>query len=355
MRPALRVAWYLSAHGFGHATRSILVMEELAARQPTELHVRSMVSPAVLAHYLCLPHRLYNVAIDAAVIEADIFRIDIKKTAGACRDFLNRRQSLIESEAQWLREAHIDVVVFDVPPLAAAIAQRVGIPSVGISNFTWDYIYTDYLGTHRVFAQSVQQARADQAHATCFIQLPLGHPMEDRFTRVVPVPLVARRTECDRAAIRSELGLHDDAPALLVALRGAPTDLIIDGCKVQVLAFGDATGPGVRRIPAKWEQRFREVLVAADVVLSKPGYGICSECIANQKPLLHLPRHGFNEAEWLIRGMDGAVAHAMISPEQLADAAALHEQCAALTTRPSRPAADLSGARRAAALISGAA
>jgi L-arabinokinase len=40
-----------------------------------------------------------------------------------------------------------------------------------------------------------------------------------------------------------------------------------------------------------------------DALLSKPGYGTLTECIANGTPLVYVPRRGFREQEALIAGM----------------------------------------------------
>ena len=86
---------------------------------------------------------------------------------------------------------------------------------------------------------------------------------------------------------------------------------------VKVFAFGDANGPNVRHLGPEWQQRFTDVLAAGDVVLSKPGYGIVSECMANERALLHLPRFGFAETELLTEGMDAVLPNRQISLQEL--------------------------------------
>jgi len=345
------VAYYLSGHGFGHATRAVLVMEALHRLVPgLRLCIRSTVSEALLRKYLRLPFELEPVQLDSTVVESGILAVDVPATAAAYRAWLPTREATIAREAEWARENGVGIVVFDAPPAAAVVASEAGVPSVGITNFTWDFIYSDYKGDDPIFADAVRQCRADYAQATLGIQLPLGH-QQNQYTHVERVPLVARRTAVDRESIRRELGITEGRPVLVVALRGASTDLVVDGSQVEVLSFGELNGPGVRRLSAEWDQRFSEVLAAGDVVLSKPGYGVCSECIANGKPLIHLRRSRFAEAELLVRGMDGAVAHRQVSPALLADGAALRRLCDELVAEGPFPVADVSGADVCARLI----
>ena len=48
---------------------------------------------------------------------------------------------------------------------------------------------------------------------------------------------------------------------------------------------------------------YEDLVAAADVIVSKPGYGIVSECVANQVPLLYTTRGRFVEQDVFIREM----------------------------------------------------
>ena len=45
-------------------------------------------------------------------------------------------------------------------------------------------------------------------------------------------------------------------------------------------------------------------MAASDVVLTKPGYGIASECVLNRTPLVSIERRGFREEGELLRLLD---------------------------------------------------
>ena len=49
--------------------------------------------------------------------------------------------------------------------------------------------------------------------------------------------------------------------------------------------------------------RYEDLVAAADVVVTKPGYGIISECIANDTAVLYTSRGQFVEYEVLVAGM----------------------------------------------------
>ena len=49
--------------------------------------------------------------------------------------------------------------------------------------------------------------------------------------------------------------------------------------------------------------RYEDVVAAVDVVVTKPGYGIISECLANDTALLYTDRGHFIEYDVLVREM----------------------------------------------------
>ncbi len=55
-------------------------------------------------------------------------------------------------------------------------------------------------------------------------------------------------------------------------------------------------------IPANF-LRFPDLLNACDTAISKPGYGLVAEIIANQTPLLYTSRADFVEYEVLVQGL----------------------------------------------------
>jgi UDP-N-acetylglucosamine:LPS N-acetylglucosamine transferase len=63
--------------------------------------------------------------------------------------------------------------------------------------------------------------------------------------------------------------------------------------------------------------RYEDLVAAADVVVSKPGYGIVSECIANEAALLYTSRGAFLENDVLITEMHSVLRNRFISQEDL--------------------------------------
>jgi hypothetical protein len=312
----MRIAYYITGHGFGHATRALTVMKALRKKKPyIQLLIRTTAPEAIFRREISWLFELAAVQTDTGGVEKNILFSDPEATIARAREFYSGADEIADREAGELRRLGADVVVLDVPPLAAEIAHRAGIPSVAIANFTWDRIYADYPDSGDVVAR----IRGYYAKVTLGLQTPLGHEC-DAFPRRENIPLIARKSNASREAVRRELGIDESDIAVLVALKGDELQgraLAATDPRIRFFAFARIDGPRVERLGDEWQPRFTDVLIASDVVLSKPGYGIVGECLANRRPLVHLPRHGFAETPYLYEAMEGVMPHRAIELEDL--------------------------------------
>ena len=61
--------------------------------------------------------------------------------------------------------------------------------------------------------------------------------------------------------------------------------------------------PALRIPPLRRGLRYEDLVAAVDVVATKPGYGIISECIANETAILYTSRGHFVEYDVLVAAM----------------------------------------------------
>lgn len=311
----MKIAVYITGHGFGHLTRALAVMKALRRRDASiQFFIRTTAARAFIERELEPPLRIDNVQTDTGGVERNILFSDGVAAIEKAQAFHASVEPLIEREVAFLRSESVDVVLADVPPLASEIAHRAGVPSVSVANFTWDRIYEEYPGSEEIVAR----LRAWYGKATLGLEVPLGHEAT-AFPRRERIPLIARKSHAVREEVRRELGLADRDVAVLVGLKGAELDgrKLAAADQIVYFSFASIRGDSVRHLGEEWQARFTDVMVAADVVLSKPGYGIAGECIANRRPLVHLPRFGFAETPFLLSGMEGKIPHEPIALEEL--------------------------------------
>ena len=99
------------------------------------------------------------------------------------------------------------------------------------------------------------------------------------------------------------------------------------------------------------EVRFSDVLASCEVVVSKPGFGILSDCVANAKPLVYAEREDFIEYPLLERELMRYLIHVHI-PAVVLYAGRLGAALSAVKTAPEPPESmPGGGAEQAAALL----
>nr|CAB3471359.1 unnamed protein product [Digitaria exilis] len=214
-------AFYLTGHGFGHATRAIEVVRHLVAAGH-EVHVATAVPEFVFTAEVRSPRlRIRRVVLDCGAVQADALTVDPLATLEKYHEAaVVPRQSILRAESEWLSSIKADLVVSDVVPVVCRVAANMGIRSVCIGNFSWDFIYAEYImeaGYHH--RSIVWQIAEDYAHCDILLRLPGYGPMP-AFRNVIDVPLIVRGLRKSRSEVRKELGLEENAKVLVFNFGG---------------------------------------------------------------------------------------------------------------------------------------
>ncbi len=198
------LVYYITGHGFGHATRSLTIIDALIHRRPDcRVLIRSGVSSTFLAD-LAPPHvDIQQADVDTGMVQIDSLQLDAVETARKAAAFYSTFQTRVDHEAALLRSLGATLVLGDIPPLAFAAAAAAGVPSIAIANFTWDWIYEAYPEFDRYAPGVVQTIRDAYAASTRVLRLPFAGGFASMRTGIRDVPLVARCSTRGRDAVRT--------------------------------------------------------------------------------------------------------------------------------------------------------
>jgi len=291
------VAFYISGHGFGHASRQIELMRELLAVRPDAQLIVRTSAPAHLFDAI-RNVTLESVDTDTGLTQTDSLQFDEEQSAREAARFYAGFDARVDVEVERLQRAHADVVVGDIPPLAFAASHRAGIPSAAVGNFTWDWIYSIYPAFERLAPAVLPAIRNAYALATRALRLPLHGGFAPMAGAIEDVPFIARRSARGREATRHRLGLPSDRPLVLPSFGAYGVALPLDRLRASSrFTLIDPAAP----LPA--DLGYQDLVAAADVVVSKPGYGIVSECVANGTALLYTSRGRFVEYDVFVEAM----------------------------------------------------
>ena len=313
------IVFYVSGHAFGHAARVIEIINAVSAAAPdTAIVVRTAAAKWLFDVTVRSPIEFHAVQCDTGVIQSDSLHLDIPRSIHEAWQFMASLDERAEVEAAFLRARGATLVVGDLPPLAFAAAHRAGLPSVAVGNFTWDWIYAAYEDALAEAPGLLPAIRGAYRHASLTLRLPLWGGFEDWASPIVDLPFVARHSIRPPAEVRRELGMTDGRRMVLVSFGGLGIGGLaleplasIDGYAVVTTGHGlEHTGgvpSGVRLLDDREVYarglRYEDLVRAADVVVTKPGYGIIAECLANDTAMLYTSRGPFAEYEVLVRGM----------------------------------------------------
>ena len=298
----MTIVFYISGHGLGHASRSIELLNVLAVQRPDARLVVRTAAPLWLFHATAPKTvELASVETDVGVAQIDSLNVDERETALRAAHFYRTFDSRADAEAAFLDAERATIVLGDIPPLACAAAAQAGVISVAIGNFTWDWIYGGYEAFESLAPGVIATIRTAYAAAGRALRLPLHGGFEPMAAVTTDIPFIARRSTRDPADTRRLLGVAGDRPFVLVSF--GPGGL--DGLDVPYAAIAEAEhltvlAPGLA-LPAPVS--YEDLVAAADVVISKPGYGIVSECVANGTALLYTSRGRFLEYDVFIAEM----------------------------------------------------
>lgn len=304
------ILFYISGHGYGHATRSIEVVKKLVASNPNLFfHIRTDAPSWLFESNLKHNYQLHPLKTDVGVVQETSFVVNKKETLRLWQKLLQKKELIIKEEAGFARSVSAAIVLSDISPLAFDVAAEAGIRAVGLSNFSWDWIYKGYVQEFPEFTPIIHAIRASYQSADLLLRLPFSGDLSV-FPVIKDIPLISRKAAGPAEAIWQKLNINKkkSPPLVLVALR--PSDLaLVELERLEKSKDFVFITSGLKRklansidLPPHFVY-FPELVNACDLVLSKPGYGIVSEIIANQTPLLYISRDDFAEYKALVEGL----------------------------------------------------
>ena len=316
----------VSSHGYGHAARQAAVLAQLHRCHPDwMLVISSMVDEGFLALVLQnLPVIRRRVRWDVGMLQADALGSDREATLLALQVLEASLLRQLDAEEAWIRSHNSEVIVIgDVPPAAAALADRLDAPLIWVGNFGWDDIYSP-LGD--AFLPWAQKAAAAYRRGSLLLRCPFSMAMlwslpERQLTLVAGTPNALPGGLQDRLR-------EDPRGKVLVGFGGLglTLDTRLYGFWPQHL-FLLATPQESRHLPELRSLdnvlllpsgvRPLDVMPFCDRHLGKPGFSSFCEAMACGLGLHVVRRHGFAEADVLMEGLRAHSAHRILSRECL--------------------------------------
>jgi hypothetical protein len=287
----------LSGHGYGHAGMTVPILNALRRLQPDlKLTIRSTVPRAWLAERVVGPFD-YLTQADFGMVMRDALHFAPSESAFAYWCQHSDWEERVSVAAARLASLKPSLLLSNIPYLSLAAARRAEVPSVAFSSLNWADIFNQCCG-HLPEAPRIREQMVDAySAAEVFLQVTPSMPMPSirNGRKVGPVALVGQDR---RDELRHRMGLDADNIVALFALGGTPTELPIPRWprlgKVRLVLGSsfDVSHPDVT-MAASLNFPFLDLVRSCDVLISKPGYGLCMEAACSGIPMLLVSRKGW--------------------------------------------------------------
>ena len=260
-------------------------------------------------------YRYYEVVTDVGFRQRSALVHDVGATAEALSALVPFDDELVDGLALEVKRAECRAVLCDIAPLGIAVAERAGLPSVLVENFTWPWLYEPHFEEAPALVAISRELEDWFRRATVHVQTePLC--LRDEGTDL-HVPPIGRRVRRSREDVRAAMGVAVNAPMVVLTMGGMPEDLpflerlgVWPGITFVVTGV-DRTGVegNVHAFDNATRIYMPDLVHAADGVVAKLGYSTIAEVWREGRPMAYVTREDSRETEpvreWVQREMTG--------------------------------------------------
>jgi len=316
-----KICFYTSDYGYGHAARDIAVIRGLLDKFDLEILVRTH-TPFQFMRQSLLFARVFQKKNDVGVfMKRDGTQVDSKKTGQMVDAWVDSWDEYIEEEAEFCKSENIDLILSDIVAPSFLVSQEMGIPGIGISNFTWHFIYSHIMG----HTESVQRIKEAYQAADGALVLPFSEDMA-LFKSKTDISLISRKIAQSRADLRRAHGLSNSGLLVYLGLgRSLDPSFFrrlrhIGRSSLHFLVSSGLRPPleNVIEIPSD-EVETQDYIAMCDLVVSKAGYSTVSEAVRARVPMCIFERDGYAEDHLIASGIEALGIGRKISPQQFLD------------------------------------
>jgi len=290
-------AFFVTPHGYGHMSRAIAVAESLRHHLPnvsleffTTVPKRHIASSINNFDY-------YHVDCDVGLVQSDTFEADLPQTIDRLDRFLPFDPNLIDQLATHLLNRNCIAVISDIAALGIETAARIGLPSVLIENFTWDWIYREHkhkdkrMEGHAEYLSSV--FLKSSLHLQC-------EPYCEQTWRAISINPISRAIRTESAQVREALGCPPDKTIVFISMGGisyslpkiAALERRFENILFVIAGHHEITNvpDNVHLLPTDSTLFHPDLVNAAGAVIGKVGYSTITEVYQATVPFGYFSR-----------------------------------------------------------------
>lgn len=311
----MKIACFISSHGFGHATRCLAALDALSQKfQPLEISIFSSLSKPFLVQNLdSIQFTSHNTKTDIGLLQKTPFEHDLTQTVFEWERFLDFKSSENQKTAESVKEINPDFILCDISPLGIKLGKQLKIPTVLIENFTWDWIFQTYASAEPKFLPIIEKLNEIFRYPDLRIQT---NPICERIQGYPLVNPIFRMPRGSILETKRKIGINENGQVILITTGGIAQDFkfiqkLEQFSNYNFIVSGDQPHEkfckNIFFLPHNSPIYFPDVVNSCSVIVGKAGYGTVAEAWGNNKAFIRVFRHEFRESPYLKTFLDSNV------------------------------------------------
>lgn len=247
----------------------------------------------------------HSLLTDIGLVQTSPLKEDLAETINRLNKFIPFNKNLIRKTAHTVKEKGCKAVICDIAPMGIMVAEKAGIPSILIENFTWDWIYEGYRNKRHEFEKHITYFKNLFNFADYHI---LAEPFCDKSRFDLITPPISREPRTSGPEIRRKLQIPLNAKAVILTMGGITENYsflkklsaLEDICFI-IAGIGDRfeIDGNLFLLPHNSEFYHPDLINASDGVIGKVGYSTLAEVYRAGVPFGYVTRKGFRESPFL--------------------------------------------------------
>lgn len=296
----MKYLFYITNHGFGHASRNVPVIEELLRRDSrNEVLIKTdkLRAEFLQRNLWAFEDRIHfytdcndvGMILYPGTLVVDVVRLEREIRADQCR-----WPEYIAREERFIKNRNPDLVIADIIPWALKAAHRCDVPGLLLSSFTWVENYRRFFGEDiwKPYLTCYQQAsyalwydlHSDEVHSYC--------------SSYGQISLISRKGDPVKAA---EIRAKHRRPIIFITVgKSADLDKKIDVSGLPYVFYTtggiDLSGDNVFHLPEDMINTM-DYIMASEYVIAKGGWSTVAEILLLHKKSALIFRNNLSEDE----------------------------------------------------------
>lgn len=305
----MNILYVINSYGLGHWTRSKALITEIEKiNSQAEIIIATNIAFDFVTADLLKKHNFVTWKNEFGIYASSFEKIE-SKTLISINNYLSKYELIVNNFIEILTEYKIDAIITDVEASVIEAGNRINIPSLAISNFTWYEIFMDL----NIKLSKLDLIKDSYEKSNFFYELPFSTEKELTLKKK-KVGLLTRFFSDNRSNLRKKLGFTDST--LFIPNNNLVSKKLYNLKYLKPFIENDWQIAIYENLPNRelfpqydkyitlpTSIKSNDVILASDFVIAKVGYGICSEILSSGTPLGFFYRSFFSEDKALIKGI----------------------------------------------------